>query len=308
MFRNILSAAIREPLVHFLVAGATLFGAHAWLARGTATAADDPRHTVRVSAADVDWLRQGFTRQWHRPPSEQELGVLSADLLREELLAREAQSLGLADGDTIVRRRLAQKMLFMVEDAARLGDPSDEELKQFLVAHAALFTSWPRLSFEHVYFSRDRRSDAAADARAVQKGLASGHLDPRHSGDRLLAGAQFADVDETVVANTFGTAFATEVFALAPGGWHGPIESGYGLHLVRVNRVEPGRLPEFAAVRNEILERWREQKQREGVDRFLGGLLAKYEVVVDEGVRASLGPLDAALVRPVSTDGRERTR
>ena len=301
MIRRFLHAAVREPLIHFLFAGAAIFGLHAWVTRDAAPAADDPNRVVRVSAADVDWLRQGFAKQWRRSPTAQELQALVADLLREQLLAREAQALGLAEGDTIVRRRLAQKMLFVIEDAAQLGEPTDDELRQFYGAHASLFTSSPRLSFEQVYFSRDRRRDAAADARATLQGLTRGVLDPQRSGDRLLVDGVFAEVDEAVIANTFGQAFADEVFALAPSTWHGPVASGYGLHLVRVNRVDPGLPREFAKVKAEVLERWREQRRREGVDRYFAGLLSKYAVVVDASVQPLLGPQGIAALLPVST-------
>jgi hypothetical protein len=91
---RLIRAALREPLVHFVAAGAVLFGIHGLIARDETPAADAARNVVSVSAADVEWLRGGFTRQWHRPPSVEELHMLAADLLREKLLAREAQSLG----------------------------------------------------------------------------------------------------------------------------------------------------------------------------------------------------------------------
>ena len=51
--------------------------------------------------------------------------------------------------------------------------------------------------------------------------------------------AEMLDADEQTVSGQFGKEFAHAVFALQPGAWHGPIESGYGLHLVRVS--EPNR-------------------------------------------------------------------
>jgi hypothetical protein len=110
-------------------------------------------------------------------------------------------------------------------------------------------------------------------------------------GDRLLVEAEFYDVDEQTVASQFGHEFAATVFALSPGVWHGPIESSYGLHLVRVIEVQPARQQEFAEVRAQVLERWRTQRQQEDNETYFAGLLKKYDVVVDESLKPLLDPL-----------------
>src|SRR5687768_14026648 len=107
---------IREPLVHFLVAGALLFCAYAWVNRRATVAAGDTARVVRIEARDVEWLKQTWQRQWSRQPTDAELRGLALEYLREELLCREARELGLDQDDTVVRRRLAQKMAFLVED------------------------------------------------------------------------------------------------------------------------------------------------------------------------------------------------
>src|SRR5215208_1621964 len=105
---------LKEPLLHFLALGALLFAVHTALDPGQEAATSAP--VVRISAADAEWLRMMWTRQWRRPPTNTELTGLVADHLKEEVLAREAKALELDVGDTVVRRRLAQKMAFLLEN------------------------------------------------------------------------------------------------------------------------------------------------------------------------------------------------
>ena len=116
---------LKEPLLHFLVVGGLLFAAHAWLHRG----GGDAPHVVHLTAAEVNWLKEMWARQWQRPPNEQELRGLVTDYVKEGLLAREARALGLDENDTIVRRRLAQKLAFFVQDTARLAEAGEDAMR-----------------------------------------------------------------------------------------------------------------------------------------------------------------------------------
>src|SRR5687768_15661085 len=114
----------KEPLVHFAVIGGLLFGVYAWLNRRAAEVDENPAHVIRISAGEVDWLKETWTRQWRRPPTQLELKGLVEDLLREEMLCREARAMGLDQDDIIVRRRLAQKMTFLLTDIGSVAQPS----------------------------------------------------------------------------------------------------------------------------------------------------------------------------------------
>ena len=124
---------VREPLLHFAVGGAILFGGYAWLNRDQpATSYLEP---IRIGDGEIAWLSGTWSRQWLRQPSSHELHGLVADLVTEELFAREAQEMGLGENDTIIRRRLAQKLKFIVEDTARLIEPGEAELRAYYEAH-----------------------------------------------------------------------------------------------------------------------------------------------------------------------------
>lgn len=282
---------LREPLLHFLAGGAILFGVHAWLNPGPADS-DTASRQIRIGAGEVRWLAETWERQWRRPPTQEELNGLVANLLKEELLAREAKELRLDESDTIVRRRLAQKLEFMIQDTARLAEPTEEELLRLYEAAADAYLTEPRISFAQVYFNPERRKDAAKDARdALAKLARSPSLDHAGLGDRLLAGTEFRDVGRQAVASALGPDFARAVFALPAGSWQGPLESGYGVHLVRIASIAPVQRRPFPEVKGQVLERWREQKQHESEARFYERLREKYQVVIDADVRAAVGPL-----------------
>jgi len=292
---------LREPLLHFLVAGGLLFAAYSWLRRGDVN--ETP--VVRITASEVAWLKETWSRQWRREPSRDELRGLVTDYLKEELLAREARAMRLDEDDTIVRRRLAQKVAFLVEDTTRLADPTEQDLRRFYDAHPELFQTGARVPFTHVFFSREKRADAEADAQAALGALQHG-ADAAALGDRLLLDAEMRDAEERAVAAQFGPDFAQAVLALKPGAWSGPVVSGYGLHLVRVSELTPGRLREFADVRAQALERWRDEQQQAGSARYFAGLLKKYRVSVDESVAPLIGRLDGPLPAPQA--GEEAVR
>ena len=182
---------LREPLLHFAVAGALLFGGYSWLHDERA---EDGAEPIRISEGDVRWLKQTWSSQWLRDPTADELKGLVDDLLNERLMAREAKEMGLDQDDTIIRRRLAQKLKFMIEDTAQLAEPTEAELRKFYAANPSRFETPGKLSFKQVYFNPERRADAAADAKAALAKLNAGEVGSA-AGDRLLVGDSFDDID-----------------------------------------------------------------------------------------------------------------
>ncbi len=277
-----------EPLLHFLMLGALLFGLSAWFGKGAAPTAGPERQQVRLTASDLQWLVESWSKRWLRQPSPDELRGLVTDHLREELLSREARALGLDRNDTYIRRRLAQKAEFLIQDTSDAAEPTEADLTAFHAAHPALFSAGPWRSFRQVYFTTARREQAMAALTALRGGA-----DPDAVGDRLSLDAAYADADPTEVAKLFGDRFADAVFALPAGTWHGPIASGYGLHLVLVQSVRAGHPRPFAAVREQVRERWFDRQRSQAQERYFTELLKRYEIVADESVRPLIGPLAA---------------
>src|SRR5512135_2960464 len=157
---------LKEPLLHFLIAGALLFGAYAWL-NPASRGVDAQSRQVRIGPGELRSLADTWERQWHRPPTTEEMRGLVLDLLKEVLYSREARAMRLDEDDTIVRRRLTQKLEFLLQDTARLAEPSEADLQRFYQTHSERFRSEARISFTQVYFSRERRQDAVRDAGIV---------------------------------------------------------------------------------------------------------------------------------------------
>jgi len=275
--RGLPGRLLREPLVHFLALGAALFALFAAVGRDEGGA--DRR--IVVAAGAVEHLAAVFERTWQRPPTPVELEGLVADHVREEILYREAVALGLDRDDVIVRRRMRQKLELLAEGLGRSVEPSDEELAAFLAAHAERYRVEPRVAFQQLYLSRDRRGPAAgADAARLLARLRAG--DPAALGDPLPLPATLRDAPLSEVGRQFGARFAERLATLPIGEWSGPVESGYGPHLVRVEARSEGRVPALAEVREAVARDWQGARAEAAAEELYRTLRSRYQVVVED--------------------------
>jgi hypothetical protein len=274
---------IREPLFHFLLLGAVIFAAYGLVTRHKT----DKYGEIVVTQASIENLVTGFTRTWQRPPTEEELQGLVRDYIREEAAYREALALGLDRDDMIVRRRLRQKLEFVSDELATRKEPTDAELQSFLEEHRAAFQSEPLYSFRQVYFNpqvhgaRLRRDVTRVLDDLRQADSRVHEADPGNPGDPFLLQQNFDDVSITDLKKTFGEQFASAISALPTGSWQGPIESGYGAHLVYIEKHTGSRLPAFSEVQEQLRREWLNAKQTEATDRFYEVLLKRYTVKIE---------------------------
>jgi hypothetical protein len=271
---------LKEPLLHFALLGALIFAAEAWRSRRPSKENDPP--SIEISAGTIAWLRDGFTRQWQRAPDVDELRGLVAAHIREEVLYREALAMGLDRDDTIVRRRMAQKMEFLTADIVSAAEPDDEVLKRSMADHAAQYASPGRISFRHVYFSKEKRGlgvDAAAGEAlaALTRGVSDDTL-----GDPFLHGFEFAEQQQEDIVALFGSEFATQVAALREHEWAGPVKSSYGLHLVRIEGRGATQSPGFDSIRAIVLRDWKEERRQIANAELFEKLRARYRISVDD--------------------------
>jgi len=266
--------ALREPVVQFLLGGALLFLVHALLADPGSERPD----RIVVTEDRVSMLAQAFERTWMRPPSDAELDGLIDDYLTEEVLYREALALGLDRDDLVVRRRMRQKLEFLNEGLTETS-ASEEDLRAFHAAHPERFALPSRVSFSQIFV--DAPSPAAAEPRAALL-LARLRAGESHEvlGDPSLLVPEMRDATPGEVSDRFGSEFAEQLHALPVSEWSGPVSSSFGLHLVRVDRREPGRAPRFEEVRGAVEREWAEEQSREARERFYALLRARYELVV----------------------------
>ena len=264
------------PLVVFLLLGLGVFALDRWADGGTAE-----RRVIEVTDEQVAGIRERWAVEWGRPPTDQELRGLLDHAVREEILYREALRLGLERDDTIVRRRLAQKMTFMLEDGTAVPAPADAEVEAYHATHVEQYREPGRTTFAHVFLSDDRRADPLGDARALLQDVRAREDETwRQLGDAFMLLREYADRTDQELAELFGGDFASAVTQLAVGDWHGPIRSAYGTHLVRVmSRTEP-RAPAFVEVRDRVVEDLIADRRREQDQAALQTVVEGYEVLM----------------------------
>jgi parvulin-like peptidyl-prolyl isomerase len=287
---------LREPLTQFVLLGLLLFVGYHGLERAR-DARDEPGR-IEITADDLRQIVFAWVAQGRAAPSPEEVRSLVDARVREEIFYREALALGLDKDDTIVRRRMAQKMEFLFEDVAALRDPTTDELRAWFAGNAQRFALAPRVTFRHLYFSPDRRgARAREDASRVLEGIAGKPADAPEAAalaDRFMFQDYYADRAFDDVAKTFGPGFARALLDAAPGAWAGPIASGYGWHLVWVEAVTPERVPAFEEVEAEARAGWIEEQRAQVRDKAFAAMRARYEIVVPE----DLGVTDVASVAP----------
>ena len=275
---------LKEPLLHFLLLGAVLFAVNAWRAKERPADTAAPR--IEVTAAVIERLRAASERQFGKAPNAEELRGLVMAHIREEVFYREAQALGLDRDDTIVRRRLAQMMEFLTGDIAGASEPADAVVREFFEKNAARYAKAGRVSFRHVYFKKEKRG-AGTEAAAVEAlaALAKGASDET-MGDPFLHGFEFVEREQDEVIAAFGREFAEKLAAQPTGEWSRPVESSYGLHLVRVEaRMEP-RAVKFDEVRETVLRDFHDERRRIANNEVFEKLRERYQVTVDEAALA----------------------
>lgn len=275
---------LQEPLLHFVVLGSALFAAYAWLGDRSGDSAGSAGQIV-ITQGRIRSLSEGFGRTWNRPPSDDELAGLIRTYLREEVMTREALALGLDRDDTIVRRRLAQKMEFLFEDLTGELDPTDDRLAAYLAQHPDSFRAEARVTFSQVFLDPTKRGTALdEDAKALLTRLdaAAEPSELAALGDSAMLEPRLEDAAASEVVARFGEPFGRALLELPTGRWVGPVASGYGAHLVRVEKREPPRLPDLDEVRDAVTREWTTARRRELKEAQLDALLARYEITIEE--------------------------
>lgn len=272
---------LREPLLHFLLLGAVIFAVYSRVEKRSS--GSEPGRIV-ISTGQLAAMAEGFTRTWRRPPTREEMDALIRDRVQEEVYSREARALGLDKDDSIIRRRLRQKMEFLTDDVAALAEPTEAELGDYLQAHAGFFRVQRDFTFSQVYLNPSHHGDHLAQDAAQLLGQlrqAGDNADLSELGDAFLLEHQFHSLPATEIGKQFGEKFMASLAEIPPGQWQGPIESGYGVHLVRVTARTEGRVPALAEVHAAVRLEWANARRLEANAKFFQELLKRYVVIIE---------------------------
>jgi hypothetical protein len=282
-----LKPLLKEPLLHFLLIALAIFAVHGLFGDD----ADEKTDNIVVTAPKIEQMATLFARTWHRSPTPEELKGLIDDHVKEEILVRQALELGLDKDDTVVRRRLRQKMEFLSAADAEELEATEAELQAYLTANPDLFRVDGMLAFQQVFLNPQRRGDTIDQdtASVLEALLADPAADPSQLGDPTLLPPGLPLSGKASIGQTFGGDFADELNKAPLGQWTGPITSTFGLHLVRVTERVPGKTPRLDEVRDAVAREWTNARRKELEDRRLAELLKGYQVTIEspDGTEAS---------------------
>ena len=276
-----LKSFLREPLIHFLLIGAALFLIFAVYD----DTADPQSSRIVITNGQIEYLKASFARTRQHSPTEQELQGLIYGYVREEILYREALALGLDKNDSVIRRRLRQKLDLMSDDLAGITIPTDDQLQQFLETNSDKFRIEPQIAFRHVFLDIAQRGNSALDEAARLLAVLSdegSETNPETLGDSMMLPRTFQLTQVSEIAKLFGESFSIELNNITPGKWTGPVQSGYGLHLILVTEYVAGRLPRLDEIRETIEWEWTAAHRTELKENIYNELRGRYTIVFEQ--------------------------
>jgi peptidyl-prolyl cis-trans isomerase C len=237
---------LREPLVHFLFIGAALFMLYAFWGQQDAEKKD---REITITTGEINWLTDAWQKRWARPPTLEEKEGLIKQYLREIILSREAIAMGLDKDDSVIRRRLAQKLEFLSNDLITPQPPTEDELQDYFKEHIKQYQAPDLVTMTHVFIDPDLRGDQTLiDAETIKIKLHAMNEPPRDArayGDPFMLQSYYPERSEAELLKLFGSGFARSVFELEPQQCHCTVLSGFGTHLVFVHDLKKAEPPTF---------------------------------------------------------------
>ncbi len=279
---------LREPLLHFLFIGAVIYLVYGLF---TEPVAEETGNTIIMSAGEIEWLETAWQKRWNRPPTVEERDGLIQQYIRETVLYREALAMGLDKNDVVIRRRLAQKLEFLAEDLVSMMPPTDEDLQAYFSGHLQRYQEPVRFTFTQIFIDPDKRGDATLGDAEKIKATLTAQADAINNaaalGDDFMLQSYYPEHSEVEIMKLFGSGFVESLVKLSTGQWHGPVLSGYGVHLVYVHsRIELPE-PEFSEVRERVTMDWETDKREELNEKFYTSLRDRYTIVIEEATEVN---------------------
>ena len=268
------AALLREPLVHFLLAGMVVF------ALLSGRPADPGERRIAVDEAVVDRLADRWAQTYRRAPTPDEIDGLIGDYVKDQVYYREALRLGLDRDDEVVMRRMRSKMIATSTSEAEAVSPTDTELQALLDRDPARYALDPQYTLSQIYLGSDdavARGTASELLGRLRQGAA-----PAGMGRPAPVPTLFSAVPASQLASIFGDEFAAALRNAPTGGWTGPIGSGIGLHLVKIDARKVPAAPRLADVRPRLENDWRSAAIKQAEEKTYRQLLEGYDVVIEQ--------------------------
>ena len=245
-----------EPLFQFLILGGMLYIAVSFI---QLQKEKQPKEIV-IDTDCVALLVNKYKSQTGDLPTRAQLNAMIDDYIKEEIFFREAMKMGLDKDDEIIRRRLSQKFDFVKNDLSVIEPPTEEQLREFYRSHPFLFQSEGSVSFSHIFFSTDQSNDEVAKQRAMgvleQLGKTSLRRAPE-KGDRFPLQYDYTEQRKLDILENFGDKpIVDSLFKANVGQWIGPVQSGYGWHVLYISRRTPDAQMSFESSKDLVSEKY----------------------------------------------------
>lgn len=273
-----LQRLLREPLLHFMAIAAVLFAVNAVV---NPSILRPSGNEIIVTEGRVRQLAESFQLVSGRIPDARELEALVDDFVIEEAAYREALAMGLDVDDTVVRRRLRQKLEFLLEDVSAVDEPTDSELTEFMATHPDRYATPQRLSLQQVLASADKRGDAASSDAATMLARLRAGTAPEKLGDESLLPAAVPLTSREGLASIYGDAFAEAVFSTSEDNWFGPVASPFGYHLVQITGRSEPKTPSLEMVGERVRADWIDVRRQSIREEQRQRLLGRYDIRVE---------------------------
>ena len=273
---------LKQPLLQFFLIGLTIYLADSFFNQNE----DEESNVVIVTSGEIRWLEDNWLKRWNRPPTPEEKKGIVDQLVREKVLYKAALEMGLDKDDVIIRRRMVQKIEFLTSDIITPPSPKADELAGFFEENLSKYKAPDAITITQLYFDPDKREESTLEdaKRALTKLKLQGEPQPGNTGygDTFMLQDYYPNRSQSELAKLFGSEFAESVFALQPGTWNGPVLSGYGTHLVYVHSLDKSDPPAFADIVDLVQQDWEEMKLQELNEKFIEGLMSRYEIVIEQ--------------------------
>ena len=277
MMNSKVKTLLREPIVLFILIGSVLYLLQAMAINNKPSASKQ----IIITSEQLKQLESGFSNTWMRLPTEVEMEGLIADQIRNEVFYREALAMGLEENDQVIRNRLRQKLELLMDNMASVNVPSEQMMEAFLQENADDFKKDYQVSFIQVFVNPELHSDPQFVAENLLDQLQDG-TNPENLGDRTLMGYVFPEYSQTDVGRRFGSDFARQIMLVKSNDWSGPLNSGIGLHLIKIDHFEEGTLPELSQIRKSVEREWMAKQKSELKAAAYEKLLEGYDVQIEE--------------------------
>jgi hypothetical protein len=268
-----LKKIFKEPLLHFLFIS-TLF----FLIFDVLNPSKDSNSVIDISKGRIEQLHARFQKTWQRSPSDEELAALIRDYALDEIYNLEARALSLDNNDAVIKRRLRQKMEFMLQDTI-LDTPSQSEIKNFYQDNRGNYLKESRYSFEQIFISLNRNKEDLNTI--IEKQKIQMALGDKPAGDITLLPNFLVSISESDIERKFGIDFLDGLTKLETDNWQGPVRSGLGLHFVHITSIEKGLLPELDKVYDKVIDDMKYQQKHAAKIDFEKILFERYEIRVE---------------------------